>query len=72
VGSTTLPTQLPAYQRQMLTAKLLIMHFAMVGFRKLWLVLTSIHKVLIYATHIKKVIVKLYFFTQRSKITDEY
>jgi len=26
VDSTTLPTQLPAYQRQMLTAKLLIMH----------------------------------------------
>jgi len=35
VDSATSPTHLPAYQRQMLTAKLLIMHFAMVGFRKI-------------------------------------
>jgi len=33
--------------------------------------LKSNHKVLIYATHITKVIAKLYSFTVRSKISDK-
>jgi len=33
--------------------------------------LTSNQQVLIYTTHIKKVIAKLYSFTLRSKITDK-
>jgi len=38
---------------------------------RLLLVLTSSQNALIYTTHIKKVIARLYFFILRSKITEK-